>query len=416
MEYITMTIDYICIVLFILGFIGNLLGLIVFSSRRFRCCSTYVILALTSFTINLVCIVRYSLLLHSTARLWLTKNVVDIYWLACKLFRLTTSFRVLSAWVTVFWVIERFIYVLSRLNVLFNRREKFRILENYKYVCMICISLIMVMTVSGPITFFYAPILDSFDPTNSTTKCTFDANHTPIKWQTYFTGVSFGFNYHTIRFLFSEIIPSILVGLFNIGIIICILLTTAHVRRRQEYHHNNMSMSLVTGTTSKLSPSNIYDSNQQRRPSMRRCSFKNPTATTTPITNAPFGKMSWMNIILILHSILFFLSFSASSLVHLWTSSIELAYATSIIILASCSLNFYVYCLSGKHFRTELKRIAKRYLRNLHKRILRHCYKHHHRRHSIIHNGKEQLYQELPIKQDQNIIQLRQYQTIEHNR
>ncbi|CAF0817361.1 unnamed protein product [Adineta ricciae] len=416
MEYLTKTIDWICVILFILGFIGNLLGLVVFSSRRFRCCSTYVILALTSFAINLVCIVRYSLLLHSTARLWLTVNVVDSYWLACKFFRLSTSFRVLSAWVTVFWVVERFVYVSSRLNLLPNPGEKFQFIEKYKYLCMTCVSFVMIIIVSGPITYFYAPYPNGPSATESSTKCTLDMEHTSIKWKKYFTIDSFGCNYHTIRFLFSEIIPSILVGLFNICIIICILRTTAHVRRRQEFQHNQISMSMVTGTTSKLSPSNIYDSNQQRHPAMRRCSFKGPGATTTPMTNAPLGKMSWMNMILILHSILFFLSFSASSLVHFWTFNKELSYATSIIILASCSLNFYVYCLSGAHFRTELKRIAKRYIRNLHKKIIRHCYKHHHRRHSITQSGKEQLYFELPLKQDPLPTHLRQYQTIERIR
>ncbi|CAF0720550.1 unnamed protein product [Adineta ricciae] len=416
MEYLTKTIDWICVILFTLGFIGNLLGLVVFSSRRFRCCSTYVILALSSFAINLVCIVRYSLLLHSTARLWLTVNVVDSYWLACKFFRLSTSFRVLSAWVTVFWVIERFVYVSSRLNLLPNPGEKFQFIEKYKYLCMTCASFMMIIIVSGPITYFYAPYPSGPNVTESSTKCTLDMEHTSIKWKKYFTIDSFGCNYHTIRFLFSEIIPSILVGLFNICIIICILRTTAHVRRRQEFQHNQISMSMVTGTTSKLSPSNIYDSNQQRHPAMRRCSFKGPGATIAPMTNAPFGKMSWMNMILILHSILFFLSFSASSLVHFWTSNKELSYATSIIILASCSLNFYVYCLSGAHFRTELKRIAKRYIRNLHKKILRHCYKHHHRRHSTTPNGKEQLYFELPLKQDPLPTHLRQYQTIERMR
>jgi hypothetical protein len=152
-------IDWICILLFILGFIGNLLGLVVFSSRRFRCCSTYAILALASFTINLICIVRYSLLLHSTTRRWLSDHIVSEHWLTCKFFRLSSSFRVLAAWITVFWVIERFIYVSSRLNLLFNRRERFQIFEKYRYFCMICISLIMITAVTGPTVIFFAPNL-----------------------------------------------------------------------------------------------------------------------------------------------------------------------------------------------------------------------------------------------------------------
>jgi hypothetical protein len=142
--------------LFILGFIGNVLGLVVFSSRRFRCCSTYAVLALTSFSINLICIIRYSLLLHSTTRRWLSNNIVSIHWLTCKIFRLSSSFRVLAAWVTVFWVIERFIYVTSRLHLLFNNREKFRLFEKYKFLCMIIIALIMVIIVTGPTVIFFS--------------------------------------------------------------------------------------------------------------------------------------------------------------------------------------------------------------------------------------------------------------------
>jgi hypothetical protein len=145
--------------LFILGFIGNVLGLVVFSSRRFRCCSTYAVLALTSFSINLICIIRYSLLLHSTTRRWLSNNIVSIHWLTCKIFRLSSSFRVLAAWVTVFWVIERFIYVTSRLHLLFNNREKFRLFEKYKFLCMIIIALIMVIIVTGPTVIFFSPNL-----------------------------------------------------------------------------------------------------------------------------------------------------------------------------------------------------------------------------------------------------------------
>jgi len=193
-------------------------------------------------------------------------------------------------------------------------------------------------------------------------------------------------------------IPSILVALFNIGIIICILKTTAHVRRRQEYHHNNqLSMSMITGTTSKLPPLHIYDLSQQRHGSIRRSSFKSPSIS---ITSVPFGKMSWMNIVLLLHSLLFFLSSSITSIVYFSTSDMKVAYWMSVIILANCSLNFYVYCLSGRQFRTEIKRIAKRYLRNLHKKLLRHCYRRQTRRHSGAQNGKDQIYQAVPQQPD----------------
>lgn len=150
--------NWICVVLFILGFIGNLLGFIVFSSRRFRCCSTYATLALTSFTINFICIIRYSLLLHSSTRKWLSDYLVNSHWLTCKIFRLSSAIRVLAAWVTVFWVIERFLYVSTRLNLFVYRRERFVLVEKYKYFAMITICVIMAMIVTGPTVYFYAPM------------------------------------------------------------------------------------------------------------------------------------------------------------------------------------------------------------------------------------------------------------------
>lgn len=150
--------NWICVVLFVLGFIGNLLGFVVFSSRRFRCCSTYATLALTSFTINFICIIRYSLLLHSSTRKWLSDYLVSYHWLTCKIFRLSSAIRVLAAWVTVLWVIERFLYVSIRLNLFAYRRERFARLEKYKYFGMISLCLLMTIVVSGPTVYFYAPI------------------------------------------------------------------------------------------------------------------------------------------------------------------------------------------------------------------------------------------------------------------
>jgi hypothetical protein len=169
-------------------------------------------------------------------------------------------------------------------------------------------------------------------------------------------------------------------------------------------------MSLATGITSKLPALHVYDVSQQRHGSLSRSSFKHSTSLTTSV---PFGKMSWMNIVLILHSLLFFLSSSATSLVYFSTSNMKLAYWMSVIILANCSLNFYVYCLSGKHFRTELKRIAKRYIRNLYKKILRRCYKHNKRRHSTVQNGRGQIDQEAPLQQELPTPHVRKCQIID---
>lgn len=227
-------------------------------------------------------------------------------------------------------------------------------------------------------------------------QCTYDPHQISINWRQYFGEYAFRFNYHTIRFLLSEIIPSLLVAVFNIAIIVCILRTSAHVRRRQEFHHNNqLSMSMITGTTSKFPPMHIYDTSQPRHSSLRRTSFK---SSSMPMTSVPFGKMSWMNIVLILHSLLFFLSSSITSIVNFLTSDVKVMLCMSVIILGNCSLNFYVYCLSGRQFRMEILRIGKRYMRWMQKTILRPCFPYHRRRHSGVPIRKSQVYQAIPLQ------------------
>jgi hypothetical protein len=169
-------------------------------------------------------------------------------------------------------------------------------------------------------------------------------------------------------------------------------------------------MSMITGLTSKLQlPIPIYDVGQPPRTSVRHCSLKN---TLLPIKRIPLGKMSWMNIVLILHSLLFFFSSSITSLVYLTTSNIILAYWISVIILANCSLNFYVYCLSGGQFRTELKRIARRYIRYLYKKIL--CHKCRHHPSSLLH-GKDLLSPSFPQQQEFQVVNSRQDRMIKNN-
>jgi hypothetical protein len=72
-------------------------------------------------------------------------------------------------------------------------------------------------------------------------------------------------------------------------------------------------------------------------------------------------RTSWMNIVLILHSFLFCFSSVTATIVHWLTSDFLLSYSTSVVILANCSLNFYVYCLSGKSFRNEIRKLFYRY-------------------------------------------------------
>jgi len=68
-----------------------------------------------------------------------------------------------------------------------------------------------------------------------------------------------------------------------------------------------------------------------------------------------------MNIVLILHSFLFCFSSLTATIVHWSTSDPLLSYWASVVILANCSLNFYVYCLSGKSFRNEIRKLFYRY-------------------------------------------------------
>jgi hypothetical protein len=246
--------------------------------------------------------------------------------------------------------------------------------------------------VSQQVSFHNEPRRSSSSPnmTNSSMQCTYDAYIISPFWRYYFDDLSFGWNYHTLRCLLSEWIPSLFVAFFNIAIVTCILCRTAQVRRQQQFNHgNHLSMSIGTGSTSKLPASMPIQIVDRPTPTIQRqTSMRNSNQAQA----VPLGKMSWMNIILLLHSLLFFLSSSVTSLVFFSTSNIMLAHWVSFIILANCSLNFYVYCLSGRQFRRELKRIGKRYIRLISKKLFRHSRIDHQRR-SPIYNGKNNIYQ-----------------------
>ena len=142
-------VDLICIIMIILGTIGNSLGLIVFSSRKFRR-STYGRLAIGSLIINLLCVYRYSLLLHSETRRWITYKAGQS-WFNCKLYRLSSCLRLLSAVVTVVWTYERFTYVTKTFQ-LFPQNKS---LQKYKFYLITLFSLVLVATVNGPTVYFY---------------------------------------------------------------------------------------------------------------------------------------------------------------------------------------------------------------------------------------------------------------------
>lgn len=143
--------DWICIIMFILGTLGNTLGLIVFLSRKFRR-TTYGRLAIASLIINLLCVLRYSILLHSISRLWISYQVARS-WFICKLYRFSSCLRILSAFVTVAWTYERFTYVTINYRLCLNH-PCFR---RYKFYFMGLISLMIVCILTGPTVYFYKP-------------------------------------------------------------------------------------------------------------------------------------------------------------------------------------------------------------------------------------------------------------------
>jgi hypothetical protein len=132
-----------------------------------------------------------------------------------------------------------------------------------------------------------------------------------VKWQKYFHEIHFGRNHFTIRCLFSELIPTGAIILFNTYII----------------HHLS----------------------QTCRRFYRSLSRKQQSRTT-----------SWMNIVLILHSSLFVSSLASHITGHFMNVEAHETWWASLAILVNCSLNFYIYCLSGKAFRNEIHRFIQR--------------------------------------------------------
>ncbi|CAF1418595.1 unnamed protein product [Adineta ricciae] len=362
----TEIVDWTCIFMIILGTIGNTLGLIVFSSRKFRQ-TTYGRLAIASLIINLLCVFRYSLLLHTSTRLWITHKAGQS-WFTCKVYRISSCLRILSAFVTVAWTYERFTYVTTNFQFLTVNQY----VKKYKFYFMISFSLIIITSLTGPTIYFYelrsepqriSPQVANLNSNTMTTETIFritnsttltrsirenedvTANHDAIptyhttcslkrsistSWLKFLTEVRFGFNYTTFRSIFSEIIPSILVIFFNIGIIIRVVQST-------------LSFSSASGSATNIRQGS-------------NTSFRGKeVADGLIVHNRP--RTSWMNIVLIIHSCLFFFSSLTATIVHWSTSNALLVYWTSVVILANCSLNFYVYCLSGKSFRNEIRKL-----------------------------------------------------------
>ncbi len=129
-----------------------------------------------------------------------------------------------------------------------------------------------------------------------------------IKWQKYFNDVRLGPNHYTIRCLFSELIPAAAIILINS----CIMYHLV-----QTLHHFNQN-------------------NDDKK-------FQERQRTT-----------SWMNVVLILHSLLFLLSILSHIAGHFMAVEAHETWWVLLIILGNCSVNFYLYCLSGQAFRQHI--------------------------------------------------------------
>jgi hypothetical protein len=140
-------------------------------------------------------------------------------------------------------------------------------------------------------------------------------SHISVKWEKYFHEVHFGMNYFTVRCLFSELIPTGAIILFNTYIVYHIIRTRRLLSRA---------------------------SGEKSRPRQSQTA-------------------SWMNGVLILHSFLFLGSLSSHIAGHFTIVETHETWWILLAILINCSINFYVYCLSGKAFRNEIRRFLHRF-------------------------------------------------------
>lgn len=325
----TRLIDSLCIILFILGIIGNLLGLFIFSSSRrsSRISSSYANLATCSSITNLLCLIRYTSILHSKSRDILSEVIGKIWW-ACKIYEFSFSFRLISSWIILFWMFERLVCVSTRLRTFFHRWNLFK----FKLIFPILIMIIILVGVIGPPVYMFQPrsieYVLNITPTkfnlfiiyfrketmNITKKYCGISPNTSVEWKKYFRDIYFGRNHFTIRCIFSELIPTGAIILFNSYIV-------HHLTRTCQHLHRTNS-----------------------------CQLRKQRSRTT----------SWMNIVIILHSSLFLLSLFSHITGHFMGIEAHETWWASLAIVVNCSLNFYIYCLSGKAFRNEIRRFIQR--------------------------------------------------------
>jgi len=150
----TRVTDILCYILVVLGIIGNLLGLFIFflSRRAWRRSSIYICLATCSSITNVLCVIRYASVLHSTSRNILHDLAGHIWW-ACKIYEFSFSFRVISSWITLFWMFERLICVSKNLQSICNRWNLFKL----KFIFPIAIIILILGCVIGPSVYMFQP-------------------------------------------------------------------------------------------------------------------------------------------------------------------------------------------------------------------------------------------------------------------
>ena len=146
--------DGLCHILFALGITGNVLGLLIFSSSRQtrRISSTYVCLATCSSIVNLLCVLRYASILHSISRQVLGNLIGHASW-ACKTYQISSSFRVISSWITLFWMFERLVCVSPRLKSLCRRWKSLKL----KFIVPIVLIALILVAIIGPPLYMFQP-------------------------------------------------------------------------------------------------------------------------------------------------------------------------------------------------------------------------------------------------------------------
>jgi hypothetical protein len=150
--------DISCYILIILGIVGNVLGLFIFSSSRrtWRISSVYACLATCSSITNLLCVIRYASVLHSTSR-YILRDLVGQTWWGCKIYEFSFSFRVISSWITLFWMFERLMCASTKLRSFFNRCNSYKL----KFIIPIVIVITLLSCIIGPPVYMFQPVIIS---------------------------------------------------------------------------------------------------------------------------------------------------------------------------------------------------------------------------------------------------------------